>query len=318
MPGNLISSDIVILNSVDSYLLSTNPPKDVTPQQMVIMKDQARTYLYSDIIQRMPRVVNYIISNPVTANPEDKDRAEALYTSLCNHCMDPVFVNMLMQYLHETNNPEDNALIGAFLAKIVSSYTEKKIAEAKTVKENEKPKKGEKPVAEKPETDIKIDTTEINHIYSAVRSLLGNLAEAVKLRCGNLEDNDVAALSIAACIALNDGSSIREICESDLPITAQVFDLISNPTTLIRSALLLPASEFTKLTPNQEAFMSSLKDWVFKKLNELRTQTIFDFLVSTYGTAKLDEKDARKYYIFLRDCGTTNSNLLIVAKQIIN
>ena len=311
MYAQITDSDKVILHSLDSYLRAIQMPTNLSPDQLLIFKEQARWQLYSDIAQRVPRVVSYIMSE----NLETNQTALGLYKSLYHHCLDPKFVDIVMQQLLKTNNANDNAIVGAFMAKIVSKYLDQKEAEMAKAKADEKPKKGEKPTHE-PKEQVNMDGSEVAHLYDAVKKLLGSMANAVSIRCGNLDEGD--ALSIAACIAMNSQCSITEIINSNMSVTADVFDILENPSEVIRGALLLKKSDFTKLTTEQDAFIQSLKRWVYRRLNQLNTQVIYQFLVSAYGTMRLDKDQANKYLIFLKDCGTNYSNLLIVAKQIIN
>ena len=110
-------------------------------------------------------------------------------------------------------------------------------------------------------------------------------------------------------------STIKEIIASDFPITANVFDCVKDPSNLIRSSLLLDKSELPKLSTNQNAFVESLKRWVYDKLNILQTQVIYQFLVATYGTQK---PDVTTKVINPKDCGPQYANLFTVAKQMIN
>jgi hypothetical protein len=320
MYAQLTDSDMVILNSLDSYLKATGMPSNITPDQMLIFKEQARWQLYSDIVQRVPRVASYIMH----ADLDTDERAQGLYKALANHCLDPKFVELLLQQLRKVNNPSDNGITGAFLAKVVSAYVEKHMndnAQADIGTET-KAKKGEKPAPEK--TQNKDMCEEIRHVYDAAACLLQNIADAIVAKCGNLdngEDKDgrnPMALGIAACIAMNNGDAISEIIASDAPVTADIFDILNDPSNIIRGALLLDKSKFTKLSKNQEEFINSLKRWVYKKLNELPTQQIYGFLVAVYGTVRPEKERYFNYLIQLKDCGTQYSNLLIVAKQMFN
>lgn len=311
MFAQITDSDKVILHSLDSYLTTVGIPSNIMPDQLIILKTQAKYQLYSDIAQRVPRVAAYIMH----ANLDVDDNAKGLFKSLSNHCMDPDFVNILLQQLMKTNNAEENCIVGAFLAKVFSKYIDNLKATKPPVPAETKQKKGEKPVAEEPKKDTQPEPgSEMAHVYNAAKELLGGIARAVQLRCGNILDGD--ALGIAACIAMNNGDTIKEIIKTDLPVTADLFEVMSDPSQIIKGALLLDKADYTKLTKNQEEFISSLKRWVYKKLNDLQTQESFRYLVSVYGSIK--PENTSRYLIQIKDCGTQYSNLLIVAKQLIN
>lgn len=296
-------SDKIILNSVESYLKSLGTPANIPPQEKLVITQQARDALYSDIVRRVPRIASYILS----ADIETNDTAQALFMALSKHAMDPVFVNLLMQYLSQINNPEENGVVGALLARIMNKYVEQHWQEpAKPVKKGDKTESDEKSAAN--------DMSAVAHIQMAVNQLLGHLADIICTRCGNVTHAEATA--IAACLATNNQDTIKEIIESDLPITANIFDIVADPSNLIKNALLMEKANYTKLSTNQAAFVESLKRWVYNKLNEISTQASFRFLVAVYGS--IQPADTTKYLIQLKDCGTQYSNLLTVAKQLIN
>ena len=310
MYAQITNSDQVILESLDSYLARMGMPNNITPEQMIIFKDQARFQLYSDIAQRVPRVASYIMH----ANMDVDDNAQGLFKSLYHHCMDPEFVKILMMQLRKVGNRDDNGIVGAFLVKVFTTYLDKEIERRKTTVTTDTKKKGDKV-----ETEVKADVNfalEVDHIHSAAMELLGDIAKAVRVKCGNLEDNPGALLAIAACVAMNNGDSIKQIVDMDLPVIADVFDIINDPSNIIRGALLLKKDDFIKTTKNQEEFITSLKRWVYGKLNGITTQESYRYLVSVYGSIK--PTNIKDYLIQIKDCGTQYSNLLIVAKQLVN
>lgn len=290
----ITDSDMIILQSVESYLKQMGAPACPRPNEQLMLTQQARDYLYSDIVQRVPRIASYIMASDLK---EDKI-ASGLFIALSKHAMDPIFINLLMQYLMRSNNQNENGIVGSLLAKIMNNYIESVTVKDKSKKETK---------------DSAPDMKPIEHIQKAVNSLLGSLANIISTRCGNL--SYVEALAVAACVAMNNKDTLTEIISSDLPITAQLFDVVEDPSNLIKSALLLDKNDFVKLTANQSAFIESLKRWVYDKLNYLPTQTSYQFLVSVYGSIK---PDVSKYLIQIKDCGTQYSNLLVIAKQLIN
>lgn len=310
-------SDIIILESVDSYLKSINAPMATTPQEKLIITEQARDYLYSEIVRRVPRVAGYLLN----ADMETNTVAQGLWHALSRHVMDPVFVNLLMQFLSVNNNVDDNGIVGAMLAKMMNKWLEQNwkgdAPKPKTDAEKKKEAKKDSVIVNttpviKEETP-KNDAGPIKHIQAAVNQLLGNLASIICTRCGNLTQYE--ALGIAACLAMNNKDTITEILASDLPITAQLFDVVFNPTELIRGALLLEKSSVTKTSTNQQAFLDSLKRWVYDKLNVIPMLTAQQLLIAVYGGAR---PDVSKYYIQIKDCGKQYSNLLTVATQMLN
>lgn len=298
IPFQITDSDMIILHTTESYLQSMGSPMVTNPQEKLIVLQQARDVLYSDIVRRVPRVAGYLMS----ANMETDTCAQGLYMALQRHVMDPVFIDILMQYLMKLNSPEENGVTGAFLTRIVSKWLEANYKPA--------PKTGKKDAEEsKP-----LDTTPIQHIQAAINKLLGDVAAIVACHCGNLTQTEATA--IAACLAMNNKDTISEILSADLPVTAQILDILKDPTNVIRAALLLEKNDFPKLTANQSAFVESLTRWVYDKLDKIPTQTTYQFLVAVYGSIK--PKETQKYIIQIKDCGTAFSNLLTVSKQLIN
>lgn len=294
----ITDSDMIVLQSVESYLKSLGTPINQHPQERLIVTQKARDFLYSDIVQRAPRIAAYLLSTDL----ETDTVGQGLYFAMSRHVMDPIFVNILMQFLARANNADENGVVGALLTKIMSKHIESKTKQTET-----KSKKNDK------EELQQMDMSDVAHIQKAIDQLLGSLADLVCAKCGNV--THVEATAIAACIAMNNKDSITEIVASDLPITADVFNILSNPGSIIKGALLLEKSEVTKLTKNQQAFLDSLSRWVFKKLNDISMQQCYQFLVATYGTMK---PDVSKYFIYLKDCGNAYPQLREVAKQLID
>ena len=310
IPNKIVDSDMICLHSVDSYLASIGSPKTNSPQEKIIIMQNARDMLYSDIVRRFPRIAAYILAADLATD----NYAQGLNTSLSKHALDPVFINILMQYLGKTNNREECTISGAYLVKIANKWIENNVKEEKPAPA----KKGEK--AEAPESPIvhKDPLEPILHIMNAIKALLGGLAGFVATRCNNVlsEQQNIA---IAACIVMNNKDTITEILASDFPVTADIFDipeLVPDPSNLIKETLLLEQSDIPgKPSVNQQAFIDSLVRWVYKRLNSIPAQAIYSFLISTYRTnsPKIDTK-----FINPKSCGNTYSNLLAVAKQIIN
>lgn len=310
VPTRITDSDMIILQSVESYLKSINTPMAQSPHEKIVVAQQARDFLYSDIVQRVPRVAAYILQ----ADMETDTTAQGLNMSLSKHVMDPVFINLLMQFLAKKNDGEENSVTGAYLAKLLNKWLEQNVKTPEKIMAP--PKEGETVgTVENVNKPQKQDVEPVAHIKWAVEQLLGNLQRLIAVKCNNVTDGQ--ALAIAACVAMNNHETIIEIISSDLPVTADVFDIVADPSNIIKESLLLEKNDIpAKLSTNQTAFVESLKRWVYKKLNDIPTQTSYQFMVATYGAAS--GVDVSTKFINPKDCGTQYSNLLTVAKQLIN
>lgn len=295
-------NDRIVLQSVQSYLAETTGTSFSDPRDKMIATKNARDYLYSVIVQKVPRLAACCLD----ANMRDSEECKSIYRALSNHVMDPAFVNVLMQFLSDPQSAseEKNRYTGALLVKIMAD----KINERTASTETKSTKKGEKAAeVEKPNFD------DLKHIRQAISVLLGTTSNIVSARCGNL--NELEALAISSALVLNSVDTIREIIDSDLPITADLFDIVDDPTELIKASLLLEKTQVPKLSSNQLSFMESLKRWVYGKLNNADSDQIWRFLIATYGSAK---PDVTKYYIQIKDCGNQYPDLLMLAKNLIN
>lgn len=302
-----MDSDLIVLHTIESYLKSMGADTvRMAPETRLALTQSARDYLYSEIAQRVPNIA----ANILHADLDVEDKARALFMALSDHCKDPIFIKILMQYIgsfpvNETTR-KTNLIVGALLAKILSKYIEDHTTPVTNSTKKEKDKKEEKAEVAKPEG---IDADVVAHLQDAVNALLGGVADVVATRCGTL--TNVEALAIAACLATNDDNSVKEIINSDLPITADIFAIIADPTNIIKGSLLLEKKDFLKLTPNQTKFVESLQRWVFDMLDKRATQQqLYSFLLSIYG----NQPDTNKYLINIKDCGTQYSNLLTVTK----
>lgn len=304
----ITDSDMIILQSVESYLKSVGTPVSQNPQEKLYIYQQARDYLYSEIVRRVPRVVGYLLS----ADLENDTIAQGLNFALSKHCMDPIFINVLMQYMGTQQHSladSDRGIVGAYLARVLNKWMEQNVVAKETITVTDKDGKKKTEKTEKKEVSLE----PVAHLKSAVERLLGNLTSIISMRSGDLTGNQ--ALAVAACIAMDNNDTIKELIASDLPITADVFNCIKDPSNIIRNSLLLDKSELPKLSTNQTRFVDSLKRWVYDKLNILQTQVIYQFLVATYGTQR---PDVSTKVINPKDCGGQYSNLFTVAKQMIN
>ena len=301
--------DVVFLDSVESFMRKQGVPENLDPQTRIALTEQYRATLYSACATALvDRICDRILGADMTTDSE----ARALWEVLYKHSMDPEFISFVTQAINDTNaDSGKRGRIGALFSKLLDRYVTE---EQKKLKASD----GKKKDGSTPD----IDLSPVKHIQVAMETLLGGAANAIQMQCGNL--SHPSALFIAACLAMNDSATIKQILESDLPITANIFPNGKNgspsPDSLIRAALLLQKSEIpTKLTKNQEAFLTSLRDWVFTMLENIpgnhAMQTCYSYLVGVYKSTK---PDVSPYYIQIKDCGTSYSNLLQVAKQIVN
>lgn len=293
--SSMYPGDVTFLDSVESYLRKTGMATNLTtPQERLVVTEQARAALYSYDVQCMPRIADKLLNSGMDTDQE----ARALWIALRNHVMDPVFVQVLMQFLASRNDPSLNGQIGALLSNVIKEFYEEHYDDKKKKEDT------------LPEFD------EVKHIQAAIEQLLGGMANAIQVRCGGLTHPE--ALFVAACVAMNSKESIKEILMSDLSITADVFGNLKDPDRIIRAALLLLKSEVpTKPTKNQTAFLDSLKRWVYTMLDAIPGGTVvcYQYLVGVYGSVK---PEVSQYFIQLKDCGTTYPNCLAAAKQIVN
>lgn len=304
MNVEFLDSDRIVLHTVESYLRSLGTPMtNLSPEQHLALVQSARDYLYSNIVQRVPAIAENILSADLDMN----DKARALYLALSDHCMDPIFVNILMQYLNTLQDPKAKLVTGALLVKITSKY----IADHTTTATTSKDKKDKKAAAEETTPTTK-DLEKINHLQDAITQLLGTVANMITNRTPNVTYTE--ALALAAAIATNDEHTIEEIIASNLPITADIFNILADPTNLIKGALLLEKKDYPKLENNQQEFVNSLQRWVFNHLNSVQCPMAYNFLLHVYGP----KPDTNKYLVNVKDCGTDYPNLLQVVKFLAN
>lgn len=314
----IVDSDAVVLHSVESYVKSMGlNTKECSPEEVLAVTTSARDILYSEIVQRTARLIAYVMSAPETDTV-----AQGINMALSNHFMDPNFVAILMQYLNKVKNPEEDGIIGAYIAKIISKYIDAENARCSTktsapttsASDKKKKKDDKEPVPVVEEVSKKPNYEPIQHLQKAAAKLLEANTSLVITRCPNL--TDAQAMAIAACISMNNQDTVPELIKSDLPITAEVLNMLEDPSDVIKSVLLMNSDAYsTKLTQNQKEFLESLKRWVYFRLNAIPTQTAYQFLVSVYGNIKVD---CNKYFIKIKDCGNQYPNLLEVAKALCN
>lgn len=295
---HFMEGSVTFLDSIDSYLKKMRiQTQSMSPEQRLSVMEQARNALYSYDAQIIGDVATRILQSDLNTDQE----AQALMIAFYHHSLDPAFITVVMQFLATRNEPNLNGVVGAVLTKVLAKYVTEHTPK-------DKDKKKDEPAS---------DFSEIKHIQGAVEHLLGNIADHIIMTCGNIPHEQ--ALFVAACLAMNNDQTIVEIVKSDLPVTAEIFSkVLVNPGGIIQGALVLKKSDLpTKLSTNQTTFLNSLKEWLYKMLDEKPegTAQLYSYLVGVYGSVK---PDLSPYYIQLKDCGTRFTNLIQVAKQISN
>lgn len=308
--SQLYPGDVNFLDTPDTYMQKLGITQFRTPQERLTLTDQSRATLYSYCVQILPRVADKIL----TADMDSDQEARALWIAFYNHVMDPIFVDIMIQFLRSRSDSSLNGQIGSLLSKVLEKYIKdnKPVEEKKSAKDS-KDAKESKEAEEERQNHI---FEQIRHIQAAIEELLGGSANTIQVRCGNLTHPE--ALFIAACLAMNSAKTIKEILDSDIPITADLFDTIRDPNAIIQASLRMLKSEIpTKPTPNQKAFLDSLERWIYNMLNKIPggATACWQYLVGVYGSV---HPDVSPYYIQIKDCGTMYTNLLTVAKQIVN
>ena len=303
--------DTILMENVESLMAKqqVSYPGGITPQQYAYAEEVTRQNFYLKAVPRVPRVVQYIFE----ADLDTDQKAQGLEYGLKNLLIyDPNFLVSLMTYLAQPNmNPNGIAAVGAFMVKIINEYAEK-------VKEAAEATKGKKATEEK--KDEKNEEAEgIERISKNVGTLLRNVVEIVDINCPGLSDSE--KLATAAAIAMQNEQTIGILLQNNLPVTANLLDIIRNSgnnkgmNLVIASAFLLEKKDFPKLTENQEKFIDSLSTYVFKLVNEKGPTEIGALFAWIYGSMDCRNIDLEKYIIDPRACGTQYSRLHATAKS---
>lgn len=303
--------DTILMENVESLMAKqqVSYPGGITPQQYAYAEEVTRQNFYLKAVPRVPRVVQYIFE----ADLDTDQKAQGLEYGLKNLLIyDPNFLVSLMTYLAQPNmNPNGIAAVGAFMVKIINEYAEK-------VKEAAEASKGKKAVEEK--KDEKNEEAEgIERISKNVGTLLRNVVEIVDINCPGLSDTE--KLATAAAIAMQNEQTIGVLLQNNLPVTANLLDIIRNSgnnkgmNLVIASAFLLEKKDFPKLSENQEKFIDSLSTYVFKLVNEKGPTEISALFAWIYGSVDCRNVDLEKYIIDPRACGTQYSRLHATAKS---
>lgn len=300
--------DHILTENVESLMAKQQVgyPGGITPQQYAYAEEVTRQNFYLDAVPRVPRVVQYIFESDL----ETDKMAAGLEFGIKNLLVyDPNFLVSLMTYLAQpTINPNGIAAVGAFMVKIMTEYADR-------LKEEMEKKKGKED-----EADVKNEEAEgIERLSKNVGTLLRNVVEIVDINCPGL--NDMEKLATAAAIAMQNHQTLGILLQNDLPVTANLLDIIRNSgnnkgmNLVIASAFLLEKKDFPKLTDNQEKFIDSLSTYVFKLINEKGPSEICALFGWIYGTYDCRNVDLEKYVIDPRACGTQYSRLHATIKS---
>lgn len=306
---NVISDpgDKILCENLESLMMKQNLPGGIPQAQYLYIEEVTRQNFYQEAIPRVPRVIQYIFESDLSS---DKD-AEGLDYGLKRLLIyDGNFVNMLLAYLNQPNIPRDGvAAVGAYMVKIISEYSEKHPVEETKTDVDKKEEKVEN-AAEK---------EGIERLNKVLGHLLLDVVDKVNINCPGLSDRE--ALAVAAAIAMQNEYTIPQLLQSDLPITANLLDIIrlngnnQAMNTVMASAFLLEKKDYPKFTENQEKFIDSLAAYVYKLVNMMGETEIFAFLTWVYGTTDTRNVKLENYIIDPRACGTQHGRFHATAKQ---
>lgn len=305
------------LNSVQSYLKMQNVSPATNEQEKLYTEQYAKRPFYGKIVPAAPDLMQFILESDI----ESDEQAQALNLAYKNHVLDPEFIDVLMQYLAQPQcTPASRAAVGAYLTTLLNDLLnekEKKIVEI-PVQQTEKNKETKQTetkttIVKKEVMDDKYKPDALKYISDAITQLLGATANLIQSEYPTLNDRE--ALGVAAAVCMANAYSISAIVELNLAVTAKIFDLLDNAgqNKIIIAALELKKDDFTKLAGNQQAFIDSLKRWIYGKLNFLDTSSCYEFLTHVYG---IKPTDLSSRLIYIKDCGTQYVNLLQVSKHI--
>jgi hypothetical protein len=295
--------DHILTENVESLMAKQQVgyPGGITPQQYAYAEEVTRQNFYLDAVPRVPRVIQYIFESDLDT---DKTAAGLEYGIKNLLVYDPNFLVSLMTYLAQpTINPNGIAAVGAFMVKIMTEYADKLKEAADTKKDKDKTEKVEKDE----------EAEGIERISKNVGTLLRNVVEIVDINCPGLTETE--KLATAAAIAMQNHQTLGILLQNDLPVTANLIDIIRNSgnnkgmNLVIASAFLLEKKDFPKLTENQEKFIDSLSTYVFKLINEKGPTEICALFGWIYGSYDCRNVDLEKYIIDPRACGTQYSRL---------
>ena len=306
----------IILDNVQSYMERRRIYPSSSASENIMQENVFRMQLYSEIAELMPTYAWYVLTH---VDAED-DFTKGIREALTHHIQDRQFVDIVLQYLNgirDTDAPKQKAMVGALFIDTITRFMNSVSANASTSTDDakKKDKKDEKKNELTKEEEEALAIVEPARIAAA--NLLGGLTDNIKAVCPEISDTD--AMFIGGCRLMDGQTCIKNIYEYNIPITADVFNVVIDDAetfeSILRGALLLEASAFQKNGSNQKAFIDSLKRWVYSSLNMVTDPVkLHRFLTRTYQSLQPNDQT---YLIHLRECGPTYGYLLNVAKQVI-
>jgi len=309
IPVEVIASDIVVLQSLESYMNARNVrPDNTRPDEYLRYYQDASNVFYSDIVQRTPRLVAYINSAP-----EADDKASAFKIALAHHMRDKNFMTLLEKQLAHDNNEFANALVGSFVCEALRMYFEdmKKLDD-----EANETAKAEKKKDDKAQAPLKshVDPETVESMMSLGKLLLKKHCAFVQSKFVKMSDSDVIA--VASLLAMGNDSVAYALLDSDIAVTADVFDcpLLTNDQLpyLYAGILRLKKADWVKLSVNQTKLVESMTKWIYNRLNCMDPTLCLQLLVWVYGSVSPAEY-VKTCLIQPKDCGSQYPNLKQVA-----
>jgi len=261
---NILDTDEVCLESVESFIRHSGAPIPRTPEEKLHVTQYYRDQLYSNIADRLPRIAAYLLEVG-----DEEEKAKALRMSIEHHCMDASFVDIVMQRLATCGFLEDAHLVGALFVTVINKYFE-----------DHKPTPKMK--AEEVEALDQNNVKETAHLKNAISVLLKDIIVRVKECCPGLND-EVEIPAVAGALAVNNESTLVELMNFNKQLTADIFKVYEDPDRIIKAALKMKKNDYLKLNATQDKFVQSLKDFIFKKLDSLDMSICYRYLLSVYG-----------------------------------
>lgn len=327
--SDLEKDAILTIQSLTSYMAKNQIPKGTNPIESLDIEEMVALPFYRKIVPAAPALMQYILESDLSTD----DLAQALDYAYKHHVLvgtkdnKRIFLELLKQDLAQPSaSVGARAAVGAYLTVLLNdlissnnviSTTPTVVEEPKDDKKKDAKKKEDKVVEAAPVASTNkpaIDEVTMNAISETISYLLGNTASYIQSEYPTLSDRE--ALAVAAALSMANGYTVESLIELKLPITAKIFEVLDSAgqDKIIKSALYLNKEDFIKVTPVQQQFIDSLKQWVYGKLNGLVGGGCFGYLIHVYGSAKPQGLNTKLIYI--KDCGTAYPNLLQTARQL--
>ena len=309
IPTEVISSDLVVCQSLDNYMKSRGvSPDKIRPDEYLRYYQDARDVFYSDIAQRTSRLIAYI-----NIMPEDDDKAKAFKYALSHHMRDKAYITILTKQLVHENNSYANALVGSFVCEALRQYHADMMKldadDAEAVKETKKKD-------DKAQAPLKshVDPEIVESMLTLGKHLLAPYCEFVQNKFVKMEESQV--ITIASLIAMGNEATVSAILDSDIAVTADVLDcpkITNGQLPYIYTGILrLKKADWAKLSVNQTKFVESLTKWIYNRLNSMDPALCLNLLVYVYGSITPAEY-VKQCLIQPKDCGSQYPNLRQVA-----